>query len=134
MGNHDPNIIYGGKSFSIKTNQKGRRGCKNVPRIETLQSMPTYSFCHYLPSRRRRSVCSSDCPEGDTDSLRLSYQMSVRGNGAQSCHLPNGLDSDLQETLLTPWCLRQGQSTSKGRRKVPNKLWKAVYQQVEMKL
>lgn len=66
-------------------------------------------------------MCSSDCPEGNTDSPRQSYQMSVHGNGAQSCHLPNGLDSELQETLLAPWCLRQGQSTSEGRRKVPNK-------------
>lgn len=96
--------------------------------------MPKYSLCHSFPSLRKRSVFSSGCPEGDTDSRRQSYWMRVGGNGAQSCHLPNGWDSELQETRLAPWVLSSRSNSIKEHKQSSNQAPEATYQQAEIGL
>lgn len=75
---------------------------------------PKCSFCRHPLSVWKRSACPSQCPAGNVECLRPSLRMSVGGNGAQSCHLPNKSGCAAEGMCGSPpqW-LHQGHLTSK---------------------
>lgn len=79
---------------------------------------PKCSFYRHPLSVWKRSLCPSQCSAGSVECLRPSSRMSVGGNGAQSCHLPDKSGMCCRRHVWLPKWLHLGHLTSKNTSKV----------------